>query len=1086
MHPLLARSRAVDVTTVLAERTHEAEPAIVGFYDRRSKAITRWTHADFIARAFGFAASLRSELCPGDPVIIACATPESALSAYISVLACGGLPLIHSTRPAFEDQEQARDNLARQSQALGGRAIILATSTREPQDWFPAGVRVVQMDLDTVTPDPDFEVTPPATANAPLHLQSTSGTTGTGKLAVVSHQNVVHNVNGLLMKLDHRPTDRFVSWLPLYHDMGLLFGALSGILANTDLYLMSPFDFLAEPGAWLRIIDEVRGTTTSSPNFGFAHVLRRVRPDQVAGLDLSCWRHCLAGAEPLDARTLLQFARRFRDQGLDVESIGAGYGLAEATLLVSIRDPGTRLRAALVDTNSVTRLGAIELRSSVALDDLDAEAMSPDESVVVALGTAAEGIEIELIDGQGSRVTDPLACGEIVVRGSSVTLGYLRPNGSIEPHEGGAFRTGDIGFWHDDELFVVERIKNTIIRNGENHSAAVMELELAGLLGRSVDDIVVLDSDVRPGHGRVTAVVGIARNEATEPIVDRVRLATFEPPIEQLVLVPRGALARTSSGKRQHAALRSELQDGSLSVISHHELIPVVAAGEDLNTVIDIDAVDERFRIMDLIELHARERGSLASVEDTTRLVQDLGFDSLALYELAVDLESATGVNIPENLVASMKRVQDVIEVVRVVRGEPATGRLMRSIKELGDAIPQRLCVATAQRGRQVLIDGRWISDFASCNYLGLDVHPDVIASVAPALQQWGVHPSWTRAVASPLPYRELEAGLAHLVGAPDVVVFPTVTLAHIGVLPQLAGPRGTILIDRAAHNSIQEAAQLASARGTTIVPFAHNDLDSLAGALARASRSGSRIIAIDGVYSISGCTAPLPEILALAERHDATIYVDDAHGFGILGEHPSTMEPWGHRGNGVVKYFGLGYERIVYVGGLSKAYSSLAAFVTANDAAQREQLQGASTSVFSGPIPVASLATSLAAIEVNEREGDELRAHLRALTTRLVAGARDLGFCADNPLDFPIVTLVLGSLATVELGCRVLWDQGILLTPAVFPAAPLDRGGVRFTITAANTASEVEGLISALAAMRDEIHGAEHAPSLVASAAGA
>jgi 8-amino-7-oxononanoate synthase len=329
-----------------------------------------------------------------------------------------------------------------------------------------------------------------------------------------------------------------------------------------------------------------------------------------------------------------------------------------------------------------------------------------------------------------------------------------------------------------------------------------------------------------------------------------------------------------------------------------------------------------------------------------------------------------------------------------------------------------------------------------------------------------------------------LEAALAELVGAPEVVVFPTVTLAHIGVLPPLAGPKGTILIDRAAHNSIQEAAQLASARGTTVVPFAHNDLTALDEALGRASRVGRRVIVIDGVYSISGRAAPLDEILQLAERHDAYVYVDDAHGFGILGEHPTPAEPWGRRGNGIVRYFGLGYERIVYVGGLSKAYSSMAAFVTANDPQQRELLQMASTAVFSGPIPVASLATSIAAIEVNEREGDELRRHVRALTTRLITGARDLGFEADNPLAFPIVTLVLGGLAAVERSCRILWQQGVLLTPAVFPAAPLDRGGVRFTLTAANTVSEVEGLLNALAEVREAIAGDEP-QQLVASLAG-
>ena len=328
------------------------------------------------------------------------------------------------------------------------------------------------------------------------------------------------------------------------------------------------------------------------------------------------------------------------------------------------------------------------------------------------------------------------------------------------------------------------------------------------------------------------------------------------------------------------------------------------------------------------------------------------------------------------------------------------------------------------------------------------------------------MHPSWTRAVASPVPYRELEAKLADLVGAPDVVVFPTVTLAHIGVLPRLAGRRRRdphrqrrAQLDPGGGASSRRPAAPRSCRSPTTTSTRSSD------ALQRAKNATRRVIAIDGVYSISGLTAPLVEIAELAARYDAIVYVDDAHGFGVLGERPTLHEPWGHRGNGVVRHFGLDYDNIVYVGGLSKAYSSLAAFVTANSASQRQMLQMASTAVFSGPIPVASLATSLAAIEVNDDEGDELRTTLRRLTTRLVTGARDIGFPVRNPLAFPIVTVELGGLAAVELGCRILWEQGILLTPAVFPAAPLDRGGVRFTVTSVNTAAEVEGLLTGLTA---------------------
>ena len=167
-------------------------------------------------------------------------------------------------------------------------------------------------------------------------------------------------------------------------------------------------------------------------------------------------------------------------------------------------------------------------------------------------------------------------------------------------------------------------------------------------------------------------------------------------------------------------------------------------------------------------------------------------------------------------------------------------------IASIIDEIPQTNLVVSRQDARRLLINGRWVIDFASLNYLGLDLHPDVIASVEPLLKEWGTHPSWTRAVASPGPYTQLEAGLAELVGAPDTVVFPTISLLHIGVLPLLAG-RGTILIDEGSHHSILEAAELARGRGATLVKVRRSDPADLASKIADTDASHPRIITVNG-----------------------------------------------------------------------------------------------------------------------------------------------------------------------------------------------------------------------------------------------
>jgi 7-keto-8-aminopelargonate synthetase-like enzyme len=201
----------------------------------------------------------------------------------------------------------------------------------------------------------------------------------------------------------------------------------------------------------------------------------------------------------------------------------------------------------------------------------------------------------------------------------------------------------------------------------------------------------------------------------------------------------------------------------------------------------------------------------------------------------------------------------------------------------------------------------------------------------------------------------------------------------------------------------------------------------------------------------------------------DALIYVDDAHGFGILGADPDVALPYGYGGGGVAAHQGVRdrWDRLYYVAGLSKAFSSMGAFVTCPGPEVRNRLTLASSLVFGGPVPVASLATALAGLRVNRAEGDDMRRRLLALTRRLADGARALGFELGNATDFPIVTVTIGRPAETAAACRVLWDHGVLITPALFPAVALDRGGLRFSITAANTEAEVDGALAALAEVR-------------------
>jgi 8-amino-7-oxononanoate synthase len=229
----------------------------------------------------------------------------------------------------------------------------------------------------------------------------------------------------------------------------------------------------------------------------------------------------------------------------------------------------------------------------------------------------------------------------------------------------------------------------------------------------------------------------------------------------------------------------------------------------------------------------------------------------------------------------------------------------------------------------------------------------------------------------------------------------------------------------------------------------------------------------MDGVNSMTGNAPDLPAFAAVAREHGALLYVDDAHGFGVIGERrPDETSPYGMRGNAVVRHFGETYENVVLVGGFSKAYSSLLAFIACPTDVKDLLKVAAPPYLYSGPSPVASLATVLAGFDVNERRGDELRRVLSERTGRVLACLERLGIATPNRSGLPIIEIPLRDYRRIGEVGQLLFDRGVYVTLAVFPLVPKDEVGFRVQLTAANTDAEVDTLILALEelAARDEL----------------
>lgn len=371
-------------------------------------------------------------------------------------------------------------------------------------------------------------------------------------------------------------------------------------------------------------------------------------------------------------------------------------------------------------------------------------------------------------------------------------------------------------------------------------------------------------------------------------------------------------------------------------------------------------------------------------------------------------------------------------------------------------------------KGRQIRFGSRWVADFASCNYLGFDLNDQIIESIEPALKKWGVHPSWCRLVASPNLYAQAEEALANLIGVPDVLMLPTVTLISVGVIPALMGRDGVMFLDKSAHMTMYEAAKMARDNGAQLKSFTHRDYDTLETQLAEHKNNPKKLILLDGAYSMTGNYADFPRLNELAQKYNAILYIDDAHGFGVVGENPTPAMPYGFKGNGVVRHYNGNYDHTLYVGGLSKAYSSLAAFISCTKAMKSFLKAYATPYDLSGPCPTASLQSVLTGLAVNEVHGEIYRKKLYDLTKMAVDGIRELGFYIDNDTYFPIVSAWIGDTEHLIEASKILWENGILITLAPYPMVKRGQETLRITITAANTVDEVASLIGAFRKIRD------------------
>lgn len=388
---------------------------------------------------------------------------------------------------------------------------------------------------------------------------------------------------------------------------------------------------------------------------------------------------------------------------------------------------------------------------------------------------------------------------------------------------------------------------------------------------------------------------------------------------------------------------------------------------------------------------------------------------------------------------------------------------LVRFIAHFKEQFPgshlKDLMVDAMGRNREMTVGGRYVINFGSDSFLGLDQDERVREAIVGGLSRWGTHNGASRAFASVRSNEEAEAKLAKWLQTEDALIYPSVSLTNLGALPGLVGRKDLLVIDEHAHNSMQEGAKIAQANGVKVVPFSHCDPQHLEEIFEKETYRVA-VVAIDGVYSMTGALPPLRELNDVALRNRAVLYVDDAHGTGVLGR----------QGRGTVLDALGSYENALTVGSLSKAFSCFGGFVGCR-ADFKELLKiRSNTYIFGGPVPPPYLDAICVVCDIlTSPEYDEIQARLQANLDRLTRGARKLGLAVLGG-ETPIVSILVGDEAATLQAGQELFEQGFYVQSVTFPAVPYHAGVLRIQVNANHLPASIEGLVRALDVVRRKI----------------
>jgi len=682
----LEKTRVSSVVDILRYRAlHQSEQLAFTFLQDGEIEEVSLTYRELDRCSRAIASQLQTLGMSGERALLLYPPGLDYLAAFFGCLYAGVVAV-----PAYPPRNQRNTPRIKAIASDAQAAITLTTSIIEPQVRSLLEPETGSDGLQWLTTDnlaqeiEDAWQKPVIQADTLAFLQYTSGSTGTPKGAMLSHGNLLHNAAMTYRFMEHSSTSKFISWLPTYHDMGLIGGILQPLYGGFPCILMPPASFLQRPYRWLKAISDYQGTTSGGPNFAYDLCIRKITPEQRENLDLSSWSVAFNGAEPVRQETLEQFAAAFADCGFRQQAFYPCYGMAEATLMVS---GGTKAATPTVKTVQAV---ALERNQVIEADTGD------DVRTFVSCGRILAEQRIVIAHPETLTCCLTNQVGEIWVSGPSVGSGYWDRYEQTEQTfraylsdtgEGPFLRTGDLGFLQNGELFITGRAKDLIIIRGRNLYPQDIELTaershpslragsgatFAVELGNEERLVVVQELEFRqkPNIEEVTAAI---RQSVAEE---------HEVQVYAVVLIKPGSILKTSSGKIQRRACRAAFLAGNLDVVGSSILDSCDAVGSETNLTREALLKIRSEERQPLLETYLQEQVARILKVTSSQLnlqqpLTSLGLDSLLVFELKNRIEADFGVAVSvANLLQSASIAQLAMQVLEQISAAPIESAL--------------------------------------------------------------------------------------------------------------------------------------------------------------------------------------------------------------------------------------------------------------------------------------------------------------------------------------------------------------------------------------------------------------------------